>query len=198
MISQDMENLSDLAAGKAGEYLVCAEIILRGHTAFLSEQGLPFDVVADINGRLLRIQVKTTRGLRAIPQRANHTSGYLFYIKRCGKGGTQTYGSNDVDIFAMVALDTRDMGFIPASKARTTMMFRSSALRGQYFDEILKVRCDKIRNLHSQGMIGAAIAKDMGLDQSYVSRVLKGTSGVAATLETYLSEMTLESALRNL
>ena len=198
MVYLAMENMSDLAAGKAGEYLVCAEIILRGHTAFLSEQGLPFDVVADVNGRLLRIQVKTTRGPRAIPQRANHTAGYLFHIKRCGKGGAQTYGAGDVDIFAMVALDTRDMGFIPASKARQTMIFRSTALKGQYFDEVLKVRCDKIRALHAQGMIGSAIAKEMGLDQSYISRVLKGTSGVADTLETYLPDMTFEAALRDM
>ena len=193
-----MENLSDLAAGKAGEYLVCAEIILRGHTAFLSEQGLPFDVIADVGGRLLRVQVKTTRGPRTIPQRANHTSGYLFHIKRCGKGGARTYNNGDVDMFALVALDTRDMGFVPASRARQTMIFRSSAFRGQYFDEVLKVRCDQIRALHAEGMIASEIGKQMGLDQSYISRVIKGTSGVKETLETYLSDMTFEAALQGI
>jgi len=193
-----MKNLSDMAAGKAGEYLVCADLILRGHTAFLSEQGLPFDVIADVGGRLLRIQVKTTRGPRTIPQRANHTAGYLFHIKRCGKGGAQTYGAGDVDIFAMVALDTRDMGFISAAKVRQTMIFRSTALKGQYFDEVLKVRCDRIRALHSQGVTGSEIAKEMDLDKSYISRVLNGKSGVAETLETYLPDMTFEAALRDL
>ncbi len=37
--------LSELAVGKAGEYLVCADLILRGHVAFPSEQGLPYDIV---------------------------------------------------------------------------------------------------------------------------------------------------------
>ena len=34
-----------LQIGKAGEYLVCADLILKGYIAFLSEQGLPYDVI---------------------------------------------------------------------------------------------------------------------------------------------------------
>jgi len=56
--------INDLQAGKAGEYLVCADLIVKGYVAFPSEQGLPFDVVLDVQGRLLRVQVKTTRRLR--------------------------------------------------------------------------------------------------------------------------------------
>jgi hypothetical protein len=37
--------LTDLQLGKAGEYLVCADLILKGHIAFPSEQGLSFEVV---------------------------------------------------------------------------------------------------------------------------------------------------------
>lgn len=191
-----METLSDLAAGKAGEYLVCADLILKGHTAFLSEQGLPFDVIADVGGRLLRVQVKTTRETRAVPQRKEtHTPAYLYHIKRCGNGGRGTYGAGDVDVFALVALDTRDIGYLPASMARQTMMFRSSAYRGQYHDEQLKVRCDKIRALKATGLPNAEIARQMGLDKSYVGRVLSGKSGLSDTLETYLTDMTFEKAL---
>jgi hypothetical protein len=191
-----METLSDLAAGKAGEYLVCADLILKGHTAFLSEQGLPFDVIADVSGRLLRVQVKTTRETRAVPQRKEtHTPAYLYHIKRCGKGGKATYGDRDVDLFALVALDTRDIGYLPASLARQTMMFRSSAYRGQYHDEQLKVRCDTIRAMKAGGSTNAAIAREMGLDLSYVGRVLNGKSGMSDTLETYLSDMTFAKAL---
>ena len=39
---------NELQKGKAGEYLVCADLILKGFVAFISEQGLPYDVVLDI------------------------------------------------------------------------------------------------------------------------------------------------------
>ena len=191
-----MKELSDLAAGKAGEYLACAELILRGHTAFLSEQGLPFDVIADIGGRLLRVQVKTTRGPRSVPQRKNtHTPAYLYHIKRCGKGGKCTYAEQDVDIFALVALDTRDIGFLPAEQARQTMIFRSSAHRGQYHDEQMKARSDKIHAMKAEGNSNTKISIDLGLDLSYVGRVLSGKGGFTETLETYLADQTLEKAL---
>lgn len=191
-----MEKLSDLAAGKAGEYLVCADLIFKGHTAFLSEQGLPFDVIADVGGRLLRVQVKTTRETRPVPQRKEtHTPAYLYHIKRCGKRGQAAYADGDVDLFALVALDTRDIGYLPSSFARQTMMFRSSAYRGQYYDEQLRARCDMIRAMKADGATNAAIALELALDPSYVGRVLSGKSGVSDTLETYLSDMTLEKAL---
>jgi len=78
--------INDLQAGKAGEYLVCADLIVKGYVAFPSEQGLPFDVVLDVEGRLLRVQVKTTRRLRPLVQRKRPISAYQFNIKRCGKG----------------------------------------------------------------------------------------------------------------
>jgi hypothetical protein len=191
-----METLSDLAAGKAGEYLVCAELILHGHTAFLSEQGLPFDVIADVCGRLLRVQVKTTRAPRSVPQRKDtHTPAYLYHIKRCGKGGKCTYAERDVDLFALVALDTRDIGFLPASQARQTMIFRSSAHRGQYHDEQMKARCDTIRAMKAAGNSNTEIGRQLGLDLSYVGRVLSGRSGFTQTLETYLTDLTLAKAL---
>lgn len=194
-----MEKLSDLAAGKAGEYLVCADLILKGHTAFLSEQGLPFDVIADVGGRLLRVQVKTTRETRSVPQRKEtHTPAYLYHINRCGKRGKGVYAGGDVDLFALVALDTRDIGYLPAQLARKTMMFRSSAYRGQYYDEQLKVRCDAIRAMKADGAANAAIAREMALDLSYVGRVLSGKSGMSDTLETYLVDMTFEKALAGL
>lgn len=65
----DLAIVDDLQTGKAGEYLVCADLILNGFVAYPSEQGLPYDVVMDFNGRLLKVQVKSTRGLRQLQQR---------------------------------------------------------------------------------------------------------------------------------
>ena len=116
-----MDDISDLQIGKAGEYLVCADLILKGHVAYLSEQGLPYDVVCDYNGRLIKIQVKATRKVRPIPQRAKYTPAYLFHIKRCGKGGLKQYDACDFDVMALVALDTKKIAYVNIGKSRRTM-----------------------------------------------------------------------------
>lgn len=115
--------INDLQAGKAGEYLVCADLILKGYIAFPSEQGLPFDVVLSANGKLYKMQVKTTRKPQAVPQRAKRTDKYIFHIRRCGKGGRRSYVEGEVDIFAIVALDTKTIGYLPTKDVKQTMFF---------------------------------------------------------------------------
>lgn len=115
--------MDDLSCGKAGEHLVCADLILHGFGAFLSDQGLPFDVVADINGKLLKVQVKTTRKPMAVPQRAVRTEKYLFHVRRCGKGGRMSYQDGDIDLFALVALDSKSIAYLPPRLVKQTMFF---------------------------------------------------------------------------
>jgi hypothetical protein len=112
-----MCELSDLAAGKAAEHLVVADLILQGYTAFLSDQGLPFDVVVEFAGRLLRIQVKATRCQRSVPQRVLERPGYLFSHKRAGKAGARAYRGDEFDLYAFVALDIRCVAYLPYSQA---------------------------------------------------------------------------------
>ena len=116
-----MENISDLQVGKAGEYLVCADLILRGYIAFPSEQGLSYDVVVDIDGKLLRGQVKTTRTIRSVPQRKAFTPAYLFHIRRCGKGGRRSYDGTELDFMALVALDTKMIAYIKIEEAKQSI-----------------------------------------------------------------------------
>lgn len=118
-----MRSVNDLACGKAGEYLVCADLILRGYVAFPSEQGLPFDVVCEVSGKLLKVQVKTTRKPIPVPQRVNRTDKYCFHVRRCGKGGRRSYQDSDVDLFALVALDSKSIGYLPAADVSQTMFF---------------------------------------------------------------------------
>ena len=51
----------DLEIGKAAEHLVCYDLLLKGYNAFLSDQGLPYDIIVDLGSRILRVQVKGTR-----------------------------------------------------------------------------------------------------------------------------------------
>lgn len=190
-----MNLLSDLSAGKAGEYLVCADLILAGHIAFPSEQGLPFDVVTEVAGRLLRVQVKTTRKVRKVPQRANQCDAYLFHVTACGKGGRSSYAPGAVDVFAFVALDSREIGYLPVNRVKKTMVFRCGRLRGQYHDELMAERTLYIKALRDGGADLAKISEQTGLDKSYVCRVISGKSGVTKTVKTYLSDFTFQDAL---
>lgn len=116
-----MDKINDLDVGTAGEYLVCADLILSGFRAFMTTQSCPYDVAVEIDGRIVRVQVKTTRTVRAIPQRKIYTPAYLFHIKRCGKGGNKQYEKNDFDIMALVALDIKQIAYIKNNEAKKTM-----------------------------------------------------------------------------
>jgi len=99
--------------------MVCADLILGGHVAFPSEQGLPYDVVFDYNGKMLKVQVKTTRLPRNL-QRKNPVQGYVFNIKRRGKGNKARTTNLTCDIFALVALDSKVIGYMPNKDVRET------------------------------------------------------------------------------
>lgn len=109
-----MDSISDLEFGRAAEHLVVADLILSGHRAYLTEQGLPYDIVIDRNGRLLRVQVKASRGAKRLPGRAVGM-GYLYHVRRAGKRGKRQYASSEFDIIALVAMDVRVIAYLPLS-----------------------------------------------------------------------------------
>lgn len=136
LVSADAEDIEDLAAGLAGEHLVCAELLLRGHNAFLTDQVNAYDIVCDINGRLLRVQVKATRAPRRYPQLLQrHVIGYVWTTRR-GKGGKRVYGRKEFDILALVALDTKQIAYMASSEVRQIVQFpvKGGSGRGKSFD----------------------------------------------------------------
>lgn len=134
------DTISELQIGKAGEYLVCADLILKGFVAYPSEQGLPYDVVMDFGGRLIKIQVKTTKGLRNVLQRKTPSSAYIFNIKRHGKNNKCRHTSTTCHLFALVALDTKEIGYVINKEAKDTMYFRPAVLKGSYRDENINIK----------------------------------------------------------
>ena len=117
--------VSDLELGKAAEHLVCADLILKGFRAYLTDQGIPYDVVVDLNGKLIRIQVKATAGPRAIPQRKMFTPSYLWHVRRAGKKGRRRYGSADFDLLALVAVDIQKIAYLKVDEGvKTTVHLR--------------------------------------------------------------------------
>lgn len=89
----------------------------------------------DYNGKLLKIQVKTTRGLRNVLQRKNPIKAYQFNIKRCGKRNKQLHTEHSTDLFALVSLDTKQVGFMLNKDVKQTMAFRPDSLKGTFKDE---------------------------------------------------------------
>ena len=130
-----MERIDDLQIGKAGEYLVCADLITNGYIAYPSEQGLPYDVVLDVGGSLLKVQVKTTRTHKQTPQRVSNINTYAFNVKRRGKKNKSIHTKDSCDLFALVALDEKQIGYMRNEDIKQTMFFRVESMRGTYRDE---------------------------------------------------------------
>ena len=103
----------ELLLGAAGEHLVCADLLAAGYKAFRTDQSCPYDVAVEVAGRLIRLQVKTTRAARPYAQRGQrHVTGYVWGLRR-GKGANRCYGSHEMDVVALVALDTKQIAYLP-------------------------------------------------------------------------------------
>lgn len=197
-----MENINDLQIGKAGEYLVCADLILQGYVAFPSEQGLPFDVVLNTNGKLWKIQVKTTREAKHIPQRKTDIPAYIFHIgingnATKGKKRRTKYDASQVDIFALVALDTKRIAYLPYFNTQTTMNFRVPEFRGKYHDEQGVKLKQSVINMKNAGMSCEEISCKTGLRLSSVYRYSANVSITqkGTNAGVYFNEFTLKDCL---
>ena len=108
----------EMEAGRAGEYLVLADLLLNGWVAYPTSQGLPYDVAVDIGKRVIRVQVKST----LLPKSAEYRRGgaplYMFHTKRAGKAGKRRYGVDDFDILALVGLDRRLIAYYGMRESR--------------------------------------------------------------------------------
>lgn len=188
-------NVNDMQCGKAGEYLVCADLILQGFVAYPSEQGLPYDVVIDDGGRLFKIQVKTTRKPLTVPQRASKTESYLFHVMRSGKGGKERYTDMQVDLFALVALDVRRIAYVAKAAVKTSMQFRSYA--AEYQGDSKPQLIETCRAMREEGKTLKQIGEATGKHFTYVQRLLAGKE-TNNKFGRYLHEFTIERALQQL
>lgn len=162
-----------LQIGKAGEYLTCADLIIKGFVAFPSEQGLPYDVLLDTGKKLLKVQVKTTEKPRLVLQRNRSVPAYIFSIKRAGAKGKTRYNEEEIDLFALVCLDTMQVGYIVNKEMPTTINIRVDAMKGTYYDEKGIKDFSIAKELNKSIKSQTEIAKRMGIHVSTVNRYLK-------------------------
>ena len=177
-----------LQIGKAGEYLVCADLILKGFVAFPSEQGLPYDVLLDTGEKLLKVQVKTTEKPRNVYQRAKDSLAYVFSIKRAGSNGKTRYEEKEIDLFALVCLDTMKIGYLTNREMPTTINIRVDSLRGSYYDEKGQKDFELILDLYKTIKNQSEISRITGIAQATVNRYLQPNWKVYQSKARYFSD----------
>lgn len=99
--------------GMAAVHIACADLLISGFRAFLAGEGLKYDIVVDISGRLIRVQVKGTNVPRLRKQRTSAPPLYQFVTRRNGGIDQNFYRESDVDVVACVAIDTRQVAYLP-------------------------------------------------------------------------------------
>jgi hypothetical protein len=100
----------------AAEHLVCADIILAGHSASLVGPTMRYDVLADVNNKLIRIQVKATSGFREVPGRPGSSQTYIFYCRRAGVKKNRLIKDDEFDVLALVAMDRKQIAYVVMNK----------------------------------------------------------------------------------
>jgi len=166
-----MRKSNELQIGKAGEYIVCADLIIKGLTAYPSEQGLPYDVVIDNGLKLLKCQVKTTEKPRVIPQRNKTSYAYIFNIKRHGRNHVKRYTYNEVDVFALVELETRTVAYIKNADMPDTLNIRVDRLRGTYHDEVGIKNYKDVIKCKENGLNQRDTIKKLNIHQTTVNKI---------------------------
>ena len=166
-------NSQGLQIGIAGEYIACADLLIKGLTAYPTEQGLPYDLIIDNGNKLLKCQVKTTSKPRKISQRRTDTFAYIFNIKRHGKNNGTRYTKKDVDVFALVELEERTVIYIENEEMPDTINIRVDKLRGTYYDEVGAKDYNKAKELYKTIKNKSEIAKILKKDIATIHRYLK-------------------------
>ncbi len=106
----------ELELGRAAEHLVCADLLLSGWSTYPTAQGLPYDLAVDVGDRIVRVQVKSSYFAKNPQPTSRANPAYFYQIRRAGRGGARVYGGNEFDIYALVALDRRLIGYFAVAE----------------------------------------------------------------------------------
>lgn len=175
--------------GKAGEFITCADLTLKGFDVSLAGETLPYDLLLDTGRRILKVQVKTTETHRTTNQWRGVSGAYVFGIKRKGYNGKKRYGDNEVDIFALVALDTMQVAYIKNENMPTTINIRVDEFKGEYHDEKGMTKQREAIKLKENGFTVREICEKINLGDTSVRNYLKNDFRPFETKAKYMSEL---------
>lgn len=119
--------------GRAGEHLVASDLLAHGFQCFMCDGKDTYDVVADIGGRLIKIQVKTAGKHTNLPQRKKLMRVYQYNARRHGKNGRFAYADGDADLAAYVMLDRKAVAYLPGDELKATMVLKTADFQTDYF-----------------------------------------------------------------
>lgn len=121
-----MKNTSNI--GNVGQAYVIAKFIELGIPVYLPMgEGYPTDLIADFNGKLNKIQIKTTESLHDgdyMTWKLTHQEGY--------HGNRIKYSNQEVDYFALYCIETKILCLVPFEQAQTnTISIRLDSYQGK-------------------------------------------------------------------
>lgn len=113
--------------GKAGEHIACADLFLSGWVASIAAEGQGYDILAEREGRVIRIAVKSTACAR--PRRTGARDAYCFHIEKRRPVAPRRlpYTIADADVIALVAVDSRRVGYMPVGCPTLVWVFNEDA-----------------------------------------------------------------------
>lgn len=142
-----------LKLGKAGEHLVCADLLARGYDAFLSDQGLPYDLLVDVSGRLVRVQVKTAfapRNTNGQGKAPNLVYGYN--VRRRGKNGQGArLDATHCDVIALVGWQHKAIAYFRVEDVAQTVALYPPGY--QFYGKFRRKRISAIDGFPPEGVL---------------------------------------------
>lgn len=104
--------LSTQAKGVASEKLVEVDLILQGFDTFQpASQELPYDLIAQKDGKFYKIQVKMGQ---------KKQENRIYVDARKGSAKERHYDHSDYDVLAVVDLEHKKVAYIPKNKINVT------------------------------------------------------------------------------
>jgi len=157
--SNQMLNGKAVLNGKAGELLVCADLMIKGYVVSIVEGDLPFDILLLLNGKIYKIQVKASEAKGPL------STGYLKKLE---------YSKTDVDIFALAFLPSKTIGYFSYDEIYNSdknIIYADKRAVDEWRDK----RKSRILKLYQSGMDKKAIAEEFNTTINIISSFINGT-----------------------
>lgn len=114
---------------------------------------------------------------------------YIFNLKIHGKNRKKLYTKEEVNLFALVCLDTRQVGYLLPHNMPSTVNIRADGLKGNYYDEKGISDYEKVMALSKTITNRSEIAYQVGIDVAIVCKMLKPNYKPFKTRARYFSDL---------